>query len=61
MTSLPMLGSALSYSFSRQILLHVGFLLSLFFDRENGGDVFLSVYFEGTTLRYIPEDRTLHT
>jgi hypothetical protein len=33
---------------------HVGFLLGLFFDHEDGGDMFR------TTRRYIPEDGTLH-
>jgi hypothetical protein len=43
-------------------LLHAGFLLGLFFDPEDGGNMFLRhvVDFERTTWRYIPGDRTLH-
>jgi hypothetical protein len=38
-------------------LLHVGFLLGLFFDPEDVGDMFLQyVAFRRTTWRYIPDD-----
>jgi hypothetical protein len=41
-------------------LLHAGFFLGLFFDREAGGDMFLrNVDFKWTTRRYIPEDTTI--
>jgi hypothetical protein len=42
-------------------LLHAGFLLGLFFDPEDGGDMFLRtlVDYQRTTQHYIPEDRTL--
>jgi hypothetical protein len=36
---------------------YAGFLLGLFFDPEDGGDMFLQNI--GNTRRYIPEDRTL--
>jgi hypothetical protein len=40
---------------------HFGFQLSLFFDPEDGGDMFLrKVGLQRTTPHYIPEDRTLH-
>jgi hypothetical protein len=40
-------------------LLRVGFLLGLFLEPEDGGDMSLrNDDFQGTTLRYIPEDRT---
>jgi hypothetical protein len=42
---------------------HTGFLLGLFFNPEDGGDMFLrNVGWLSTdyTARYIPEDRTLH-
>jgi hypothetical protein len=41
--------------------LHVGFLLGLFFNPEDGGDMFLrNIDFQHTTQHYIPEDRPLH-
>jgi hypothetical protein len=43
-------------------VLHVGFLLGLFFNPEDGGNIFLqtAVDFQWTTQRwYISEDRTL--
>jgi hypothetical protein len=42
--------------------LHAGFLLGLFLDLEDGGDIFFRnvCYFQRTTRRYIQEDRTLH-
>jgi hypothetical protein len=44
-------------------LLPAGFLLGLFFDPEDGSDMFLKTQadFGQTTWYYIPEDRTLHT
>jgi hypothetical protein len=41
---------------------HTGFFLGLFYP-EDEGDIFLRnfVEFERTTLRYIPEDITLHS
>jgi hypothetical protein len=43
-------------------LLHAFFFLVIFLDPEDGGDVFLwnVCYFQRTTRRCIPEDRTLH-
>jgi hypothetical protein len=41
-------------------LLHAAFLLGLFFDPEDGGNMFFrNINFHQTTRRYIPEDRTL--
>jgi hypothetical protein len=43
-------------------MLHAGFFPRLFFDPEDGGDIFLSetsVDFQRTARRYIPEDSTL--
>jgi hypothetical protein len=45
------------------ICFHADFLLGWFLDSEDGGDTFLrnvSVDFQRTTRRYIPEDSTLH-
>jgi hypothetical protein len=41
---------------------HADFLLGLFLEPENGGDMFLRnvVDIQRTTRRYIPEDSTLH-
>jgi hypothetical protein len=43
-------------------LIHVAFLLCFFFNPENGGSMFsrMSVGFQRTTQRYMPEDRILH-
>jgi hypothetical protein len=50
-----------SYIFWACCLLHAGFLFALFFDPEDGGNMFLCNvgYFCWTTWHYIPEDRTL--
>jgi hypothetical protein len=42
---------------------HAGFLFGLFFDSEDGGDIFLRniVDYQRTTWRYIPEDSTLRS
>jgi hypothetical protein len=42
-------------------MLHVGLLLGVFFNPEDGDDVFpkMLVDFERGTVHYIPEDRTL--
>jgi hypothetical protein len=46
----------------RATYFHAGFLLSLFFDPGDGGDMCLrNVGWQRTTRRYIPEDRTLET
>jgi hypothetical protein len=44
-----------------QTCLHARFLLGLFSDPEDGGDIFFekSVEFQQTTWHYISEDRTL--
>jgi hypothetical protein len=41
--------------------IHAGFFLGLFFNHEDGGDLFPRnvVEFQRTTRRYIPEDTTL--
>jgi hypothetical protein len=42
---------------------HAGFCIGLFFNPEDGGNIFLRKVgfdFAQTTRRYIPEDRTLH-
>jgi hypothetical protein len=42
-------------------LLHANFLLCLFFDPEDGGNMFLqNISFPRPTRRHIPDDRTLH-
>jgi hypothetical protein len=44
-------------------LLHAGFLLGLFFNPEDGGDMFFPKQWLtlAGTQHYIPEDRTLHS
>jgi hypothetical protein len=46
---------------ARNQLVHDDFMLGLLFDPEYGNDMFLemSVDFQRTTWRYVPEDRTL--
>jgi hypothetical protein len=39
-------------------MLHAGFLLDIFLEPEDGGDMFLRII--GTTRRYIPEDGNFH-
>jgi hypothetical protein len=48
-------GSRMSHAKNSKVcyLLHAGFLLGLFFDPEDGSDIFL----QRTTRRYIPDDR----
>jgi hypothetical protein len=43
-------------------MLHTGFLLGLFFEPEDGGDMFLKILvdFEWTARCHIPEYRTLY-
>jgi hypothetical protein len=44
-------------------IVHTGFLLDLFFEPEDGGDVFVRnvVHIQRTTRRFIPEDRTKYS